>query len=320
MSRARTQLQLIFPALRDTCEQNDGMQSYRLTAYDTRVGWSQTLHDQYLHIDLTTDFLKTQDGDSWAIRVSCVLSRSRLHPCSRIRRNQTPTFGRKLHKPCPEQPSRQYLPRRFSHIHRLGHSFPADFFGTKDSISSRSSKGSGPSRVRVAKLAQPGGRRRLDRPRANHRSRSMQQGPQRIPRPVSPLRQPTDPLSTLPNPHLQTNRSLSVQRTPIHLPVFQKGRALDAQKALLPPRPTLQLVPPHPSRKLHHLPPSPRHHPRRRLPLARQNPPTLPNQRPRRLPPRRPPSRRRAAPRRSSLGQRIGPRPRTSILLPRLNQ
>jgi len=48
------------------------MQGYGWTAYDTRVGGSQTLHDQQLHIDLTTDFLKTQEGDSWAIRVSGV--------------------------------------------------------------------------------------------------------------------------------------------------------------------------------------------------------------------------------------------------------
>lgn len=46
------------------------MQGYGWTAYDTRVGGSQTFNDQQLHVNLTTDFLKTQDGDSWAIRVS----------------------------------------------------------------------------------------------------------------------------------------------------------------------------------------------------------------------------------------------------------
>lgn len=58
--------------LRDTCEQDDGMEGYGWTQYDTRVGGSQTIHDSNLQIDLTTDFFKTSDGLSWGVRVSGV--------------------------------------------------------------------------------------------------------------------------------------------------------------------------------------------------------------------------------------------------------
>ena len=59
-----------YPAIRDTCEQNDGMQGYGWTFYDTRVGGSQIAHDTQLQIDLETAFLKTEGGDSWAVRVT----------------------------------------------------------------------------------------------------------------------------------------------------------------------------------------------------------------------------------------------------------
>ncbi|KAK0620524.1 glycoside hydrolase [Immersiella caudata] len=55
--------------LRDTCEQNDGMRGYGWTIYDTRTGGSQTLHDVELQLDLTTDFIKSEDGGSWAARI-----------------------------------------------------------------------------------------------------------------------------------------------------------------------------------------------------------------------------------------------------------
>lgn len=55
--------------LRDTCEQDDGMEGYGWTQYDTRVGGSQTIHDSNLQIDLTTNFFKTSDGLSWGVRV-----------------------------------------------------------------------------------------------------------------------------------------------------------------------------------------------------------------------------------------------------------
>lgn len=58
--------------LRDTCEQDDGMEGYGWTQYDTRVGGSQTIHDSNLQIDLTTEFFKTSDGLSWGVRVSGV--------------------------------------------------------------------------------------------------------------------------------------------------------------------------------------------------------------------------------------------------------
>lgn len=60
----------IIPALRDTCEQNDGMQGYGWTFYDTRVGGSQIAHDTQLQIDLETAFLKTEGEDSWAVQVT----------------------------------------------------------------------------------------------------------------------------------------------------------------------------------------------------------------------------------------------------------
>ncbi|KAK6196493.1 CDC27 protein [Pestalotiopsis sp. IQ-011] len=56
--------------LRDTCEQDDGMEGYGWTQYDTRVGGSQTIHDSNLQIDLTTDFFKTSDGLSWGIDIT----------------------------------------------------------------------------------------------------------------------------------------------------------------------------------------------------------------------------------------------------------
>ncbi|KAK7746002.1 Processing alpha glucosidase I [Cytospora paraplurivora] len=56
--------------IRDTCEQNDGMKGYGWTMYDPRVGGSQAIHDEELGVDLTTDFLKTEDGHGWTVRVA----------------------------------------------------------------------------------------------------------------------------------------------------------------------------------------------------------------------------------------------------------
>ncbi|KAK1831601.1 glycoside hydrolase [Podospora conica] len=56
--------------IRDTCEQNDGMQGYGWTFYDTRTGGSQAVHDKQLHLDLTTDFLKSEDGRSWSVAIT----------------------------------------------------------------------------------------------------------------------------------------------------------------------------------------------------------------------------------------------------------
>ncbi|KAI6474835.1 hypothetical protein MCOR14_002666 [Pyricularia oryzae] len=58
--------------LRDTCEQDDGMEGYGWPLYDTRVGGRQEIHDAQLGIDLTTEFVKTPDGDNWAVRVNGV--------------------------------------------------------------------------------------------------------------------------------------------------------------------------------------------------------------------------------------------------------
>ncbi|KAK0752276.1 glycoside hydrolase family 63 protein [Schizothecium vesticola] len=57
-------------SFRDTCEQNDGMQGYGWTFYDTRTGGSQALHDKQLQLDLTTDFLKSEDGGSWSVGIT----------------------------------------------------------------------------------------------------------------------------------------------------------------------------------------------------------------------------------------------------------
>lgn len=46
------------------------MQEYGWTLYDTRVGGSQTIYDKDLHMDLSTGFLKTEDGKGWAVHVT----------------------------------------------------------------------------------------------------------------------------------------------------------------------------------------------------------------------------------------------------------
>ncbi|RYP63256.1 hypothetical protein DL769_007019 [Monosporascus sp. CRB-8-3] len=56
--------------LHDTCEQDDGMEGYGWTMYDTRIGGSQTIHDGPGHVDITTDFIKLEDEESWGVQVS----------------------------------------------------------------------------------------------------------------------------------------------------------------------------------------------------------------------------------------------------------
>jgi mannosyl-oligosaccharide glucosidase len=46
------------------------MQGYGWTFYDPRVGGSQAVHDTQLQLDINTDFLKTEDGGSWAVRIT----------------------------------------------------------------------------------------------------------------------------------------------------------------------------------------------------------------------------------------------------------
>ena len=57
-------------ALHDTCEQDDGVDGFGWTAYDTRLGGSQTIRDAQGHVDIRTDFIKTKDGHSWGVRVT----------------------------------------------------------------------------------------------------------------------------------------------------------------------------------------------------------------------------------------------------------
>ncbi|KAK0643831.1 glycoside hydrolase family 63 protein [Cercophora newfieldiana] len=61
--------QRMLTTLRDTCEQDDGMQGYGWEFYDTRTGGSQVIHDTQLHLDLATNFLKSKDGKNWAVRI-----------------------------------------------------------------------------------------------------------------------------------------------------------------------------------------------------------------------------------------------------------
>ncbi|POS73918.1 mannosyl-oligosaccharide glucosidase [Diaporthe helianthi] len=60
----------LIDTLRDTCEQEDGVKGYGWTTYDPRVGGSQLIRDQELQIDLTTDFIKSEDGQGWSVRVT----------------------------------------------------------------------------------------------------------------------------------------------------------------------------------------------------------------------------------------------------------
>lgn len=56
--------------LRHVCDQNDDMQGYGWEQYDPRTGGIQTFHDhREQKIDLTTEFVKTEDGKSWAVRI-----------------------------------------------------------------------------------------------------------------------------------------------------------------------------------------------------------------------------------------------------------
>lgn len=46
------------------------MKGYGWTIYDPRIGGSQVIHDQELQIDLTTEFVKSEDGQGWSVRVT----------------------------------------------------------------------------------------------------------------------------------------------------------------------------------------------------------------------------------------------------------
>lgn len=46
------------------------MQGYGWNFYDPRVGGTQVIHDADLGIDLTTEFIKSNDGKSWAVKVT----------------------------------------------------------------------------------------------------------------------------------------------------------------------------------------------------------------------------------------------------------
>ncbi|KAF2108891.1 glycoside hydrolase [Lophiotrema nucula] len=57
--------------LRDTCEYNE-VDGYGWNKYDTRLGGRQTALDGWLHLDMNTNFVKTNDGESWGVRIQGV--------------------------------------------------------------------------------------------------------------------------------------------------------------------------------------------------------------------------------------------------------
>lgn len=46
------------------------MKGYGWTTYDPRIGGSQLIRDQELQVDLTTEFVKSEDGQGWSVRVT----------------------------------------------------------------------------------------------------------------------------------------------------------------------------------------------------------------------------------------------------------
>ncbi|KAF5357937.1 hypothetical protein D9756_001883 [Leucocoprinus leucothites] len=57
---------------RHTCEQNDKLDTYTWTEYDTRQGGVQVIEDSFNNVKITTQFLKIAGGDhggSWATRI-----------------------------------------------------------------------------------------------------------------------------------------------------------------------------------------------------------------------------------------------------------
>ena len=64
------------PAVRYTCEQNEGMKGYGWEEYDPRKGGIQSIHDIENGIDITTSFVKVPGGahgGNWAARIKGVL-------------------------------------------------------------------------------------------------------------------------------------------------------------------------------------------------------------------------------------------------------
>ncbi|CAK7263585.1 Processing alpha glucosidase I [Sporothrix epigloea] len=58
--------------IRYTCEQNEGMEGYGWDEFDTRLGGTQTIHDKFNNIDITTTFIKVPGGahgGSWGARI-----------------------------------------------------------------------------------------------------------------------------------------------------------------------------------------------------------------------------------------------------------
>lgn len=58
--------------IRHACDQNDQMKGYGWERYDPRTGGVQVFHDEEQHLELTTEFIKNEEGTAWAIRVKGV--------------------------------------------------------------------------------------------------------------------------------------------------------------------------------------------------------------------------------------------------------
>lgn len=57
---------------RHACEQNDKLDTYTWTEFDTRQGGVQVIKDSFNNLKLTTEFLKVAGGNhggSWAARI-----------------------------------------------------------------------------------------------------------------------------------------------------------------------------------------------------------------------------------------------------------
>lgn len=56
--------------IRHECEQGDNMASFGWHEYDSRLGGRQLIEDVNHDVDITTEFVTSEDGESWGVRVS----------------------------------------------------------------------------------------------------------------------------------------------------------------------------------------------------------------------------------------------------------
>lgn len=58
--------------IRHACDQGDEMRGYGWERFDPRSGGVQVFHDTEQHVELTTEFVKDEEGSGWALRVKGV--------------------------------------------------------------------------------------------------------------------------------------------------------------------------------------------------------------------------------------------------------